>query len=518
MTDWRLLFADYKESLQQIKIDGLPNIIRSRFLAIKIAWIFIVMASASACLVLTVYTVQDYLRYQVLTTYRIVNEQSSVFPTVIICNLNALNTPQAAALFAAANQTDDASSLWTLDAYVKRTTGSYMNMSQKAALSSFDSVIIKCSFKNRACSAANFSFLLDPNNNHCYRFNAGFDAAGNSVPLEYVDVPGDTEELNIELYTGVSDAQSDHVLARGYSLFVRNQSDFPFSLSPAPVTVSPGFAYDITVRRSFFRNFNQWPYEYSECLVDESGELLKPLADRSLFDAVNNYYSSSSSRTLLDFRYTRNTCYQYCFQLLNGLVFNCTDYYNFFQVNASGSLDFCTVRADDHVTPISESNPGVYARDYCMPRCPQECFQQMLDVSVTSHKYPPSSNYVRSLYAQLQSGGGGGGGVWRAHGNASDYALHLAENMVQFSVFYDKLAYALVEEEARITVVSLIGTFGGQLHVFLGMSLLSFVEVAEMALTFAALFFDKKYKKKKKQQQQQIKSTTTTRVQPQRAW
>ena len=45
------------------------------------------------------------------------------------------------------------------------------------------------------------------------------------------------------------------------------------------------------------------------------------------------------------------------------------------------------------------------------------------------------------------------------------------------SVFYNTLDYTLSEEEPKMTVDILIGAIGGHLHLFMGMSLLSFVEI-----------------------------------------
>ena len=58
----------------------------------------------------------------------------------------------------------------------------------------------------------------------------------------------------------------------------------------------------------------------------------------------------------------------------------------------------------------------------------------------------------------------------------------LSDNLVEFSVYYDSLAYASVEESPKITFVELIGTLGGHLHLFLGMSLLSFLELVDIAI------------------------------------
>ena len=69
--------------------------------------------------------------------------------------------------------------------------------------------------------------------------------------------------------------------------------------------------------------------------------------------------------------------------------------------------------------------------------------------------------------------------------NQSDYIHDLANNMASFSVYYESLAYTQVVEEPKMSAEVLLGTIGGHLHLFMGMSLLSFVEIAELLCLFA---------------------------------
>ena len=69
------------------------------------------------------------------------------------------------------------------------------------------------------------------------------------------------------------------------------------------------------MRRFNAKQYNAWPYEYSECTVNEDGSLIKPLDDRSLFDVVLSFSN---------YTYTRDTCYYICTQYLIVAACNCT--------------------------------------------------------------------------------------------------------------------------------------------------------------------------------------------------
>ena len=85
------------------------------------------------------------------------------------------------------------------------------------------------------------------------------------------------------------------------------------------------------------------------------------------------------------------------------------------------------------------------------------------------------------------------------HANQTDATVlnKLYYNMISASVFYESLSYSMAEERPAIVMTELIGSVGGHLHIFLGMSLLSFVEIIELgAFAFISLKKNRKNKLK----------------------
>ena len=64
--------------------------------------------------------------------------------------------------------------------------------------------------------------------------------------------------------------------------------------------------------------------------------------------------------------------------------------------------------------------------------------------------------------------------------NVSTFERKDKSELVEFSVYYDSLTYMLVSEKPKITFEALVGSIGGSLHVFLGMSFASFIELADI--------------------------------------
>ena len=187
--------------LNSLRVDGVSNVLRAPHLCLRVMWSLVLAVSTCACAVLIVRSIQTYAAYQVTTTTRLIIEQRSLFPTITICSNNPLATDYAASLFVAANVTDDANNIFALETHALNTTGAYLSAAQIERMSNLDAMLVSCTFMNQPCYSANFTFIFDPINYNCYRFNA------NSNSLAYLSIPGETEKLKIELYAGLSNVQ-----------------------------------------------------------------------------------------------------------------------------------------------------------------------------------------------------------------------------------------------------------------------------------------------------------------------
>ena len=257
-----------------------------------------------------------------------------------------------------------------------------------------------------------------------------------------------------------------------------NKTDYPYNTNRFPIVVTPSIGASISIKRFFNKQFNQWPFLYSECIVDEAGELMKPLADPYMFE--------QTVERDLNFTYSRDTCLLFCAQQKIVQECNCTQYPNKFEIEAEAGYCLsqeqlaCVANVTEVISASTEFE------EYCLPLCPLECNRNDLDIFVSNYKYPPSSIYVSDEIAVSAS-------LIKYFSNQTDFTGHVADNMVQINVFYETLSYTQVEEDAKYTFDNLVGTLGGHLHLFLGMSLLSFVEVVEFL--FQALHLGHRYRK-----------------------
>ena len=468
--------ADLLEYTSLIKIDGVAHLFNSKSncATIKCIWLCILLTFSCLCVYLIVNSIKEYNEYRVTTTYRLVTEQEAAFPSVHICNLNPFNTEYAIAFINLFNSTLPAvieagrqnlspmdldynllafeSTYMMMQTYSKQTEGSYLTDAQKRRLSDLESILIDCEFDGRKCNASDFKWHFHNAFFGCYQFNAGRDESGNQVDVKKVAEAGLTNNrLSLQFYVGSSSLLDKLLPLRGIVVRVFNATDNPLQLTPSPSMLLPGIGTSIGVRRYFY---NQYPSKYSECTVSESGELLVPLDDSKFFD-TNKLLQGN-------YTYSRIICLFACYQHYIKLACNCT-----LSNMPNGGAD------EEKCMTVEKYNCayryftqkislGDFTKSNCLPKCPLECNNRILATTFSSFNLSLSKAQVQK-YESI-------------YGNQSG----ILENLVEVSVYYDSLSYTIVDEKPKMTFENLVGSIGGHLHLFLGMSLMSFFEVFEL--------------------------------------
>ena len=123
-----------------------------------------------------------------------------------------------------------------------------------------------------------------------------------------------------------------------------------------------------------------------------------------------------------------------------------------------------------------------FLNDYCLPLCPLECNSSSLNAFVSA------SNLVGDKPLDLITESQ----VLLAQFNGrplnSDTAL---KSFVRVLISYDTLSYELTTESAKMEIVDLLANVGGNLGLFMGVSVLSVCEVLEALIEICLLFKNK---------------------------
>lgn len=167
-------------------------------------------------------------------------------------------------------------------------------------------------------------------------------------------------------------------------------------------------------------------------------------------------------------RYTRRDCVKLCEQKL------------IIEHNKCYSLDYPKIF---DFPPCPNPVELSFNMTDCVDQCPHECSSTTYDLSISYGEFP-SRIYMENLMRRDQTG------LYRwafqayQDGNSSGYqidSLVLARaSLVKIFIYFEDIKYTRISEAPTITFVDLIANIGGTLGLFIGISLLSFVELIEL--------------------------------------
>jgi hypothetical protein len=215
-------------------------------------------------------------------------------------------------------------------------------------------------------------------------------------------------------------------------------------------------------------------YPYSECI--------KNLND------INGYHSELYKYIITQntSKYQQDHCIALCYQRFVLEQCSCYDanypppqYRKGFQVCSNLTEISC-----DFISFLSFFGDGVKVNELCSDDCPKECESVTYSKSLSMKTFPSRS------FAKLAGNNSNIASKFPPGTNIT-YEL-LKENFVTVRVFYDKLAYTEITESEKISPFNFLSILGGNASLFLGVSLLSFIEVFEVIFEVLCILFQSK--------------------------
>ena len=118
-----------------------------------------------------------------------------------------------------------------------------------------------------------------------------------------------------------------------------------------------------------------------------------------------------------------------------------------------------------------------FLRDYCLVKCPLECNQTDYGLTLTSSQLVKSEFYAKIINENRNLS------LDRSTFDGSVSSRDEAvESFVYASIFYEKLSYSLVTESPKMDVIALLASMGGNLSLFMGLSVFSLCELVEILI------------------------------------
>ena len=466
-----------KERLYNSVSQSLVKIFETPHFAIKIYLFVCVIASSGLSSYLVIEAFIDFFSYGVTTTTRTLYENPAVFPKVTVCVQASFATQYALEFLKQVNAKVN-SSIDIFDAKQMKNTSfddknsfinyiddqainfmNTLNDSEKKLLShALEDTILLCSFNGKSCSVQDdFSWFFDPYFGNCWQFNS--DLRSN---LKYSTFPGINYGLSMILYVNFYENLTTFNAYTGNYLGAAIQIDNSSYLTNHyydGIQIAPGYSTSISI---LDRSFKQTlPQPYSNCLIESADKT------RSYSGAQSELFKLISAS---DYQYTSSLCYLQCTQQVLISQCNCTD--------ASDLSLFTAQKCVTQTQAMCKSNVyenTIKTNDFiektCAPQCPLECYQNQIAYTMSSTELIPK---IGIDYIESKS-------VISEDFVTKPIELETARRSFNIiTVYYNSLSYTISSESPQMTVVSMLANLGGNLSLFMGVSLFSLCEIVEI--------------------------------------
>ena len=221
-------------------------------------WLIIFLVSICLTIWLISLSVLKYFDYQVVTETNIVYELPSEFPTVTICDYNALTTQYAEKI---------------QDALINNNTS--INIMDFVSSPSFDDEtrkqlgfsskqIYRCQDLETGLDCSkNFKWSWSYEYGNCWSYNTGFNLSNDKIDLKKTNSIGKNGGLNLVFYplTYANKYITNKYWEKGLVVFIHNNTHKPRSTDAS--FIETGKASFISVKKVFTKKY---PNPYSDCI------------------------------------------------------------------------------------------------------------------------------------------------------------------------------------------------------------------------------------------------------------
>ena len=454
---------------------GYPNIFRTKYLSIKILWVFSLMTAIGFCLFLLIRGINAYLEFNVITNIEMIDERPVEFPTITVCDLDKFQTYQAAELireiyyseYKIALGEDYEYFINLLDYYpnvyklatAKAANPSFGNSSRKKLAYDLKNTLFRCSYNNdvKLCNPDQFEWSYDYTYGNCYKFNSGYNSSGHQVPIKVASKPGFSNGLNMFFFnnqTKIKYTRLNINKYQGYIIFIHDNTENPVFSNG--IQVLPGTHVNIGIKKTIT---HKCPEPYSNC---------KDLSSYSsyFYDFLIKTNKVYRQRDCFDLLLQRSIIsYCGCYDLQYPQLYDAAPCLNLKQLACSeiSYLNFWNNKTDSS-------------------ECPLECDFIDFDFSYSTSDFDAYGMYL--LYNKRE---------YYNDKELDDFKKQTAS----INVYFSDLRYTEITESPSTTIIDLFANIGGTTGLFIGISVLSFVELIEFLLEVIIIYFENRKEARK---------------------
>ncbi|XP_069139076.1 amiloride-sensitive sodium channel subunit alpha-like [Argopecten irradians] len=479
----------FRQYADNCYMHGPSAIARSVNIVRMTLWILVFMAGWGMTIWQLTQLIQKFYTYPTSTNLILNSNGSMQFPAVTLCNSNPVRKSNLSStstsindLIAAADTTV-APTVWDWDSY--EDNSSYYDDYDSYASYSFDfyheyatlddatktstghqleDMLVSCSFKGRSCSPANFSHFLHYKYGNCYTFNSGF----NSTVVE-TEKTGPVYGLTLEVYLEQDEYVGSLAPDAGIRLTIHNQTAMPFPEENG-INLAPGFKTGIALRLTEVIRVEP---PHGECKEYTWAENLK--------------YNAWAEEGQLNVQYSYVACQKTCYQksLIQycgccSLDYPCTGAAFDDVWSAYSYVDWC-IYSNSTQTACEEYVLSQYEKGElpCSSDCVPPCDETEYTTDVTMSAWP-SNEYLDTAINDFRSTSSSLYSSISSSTSTTDKRAFMNENGIKVEIYYRYLNFEVIQTEASYEVENLLSDIGGQLGLWIGLSIVSLFEIIEI--------------------------------------
>ncbi|KAG8200748.1 hypothetical protein JTE90_022351 [Oedothorax gibbosus] len=308
----------------------------------------------------------------------------------------------------------------------------------------FDSLVGSCSFDDNACNRENFTVLYHPIYGKCFMFN--FAGVGNTSVDAPIEINSYGSQSGLQLLLRVTDRYALDLFRReiGARIVIHDPHVFPF-VGEFGVNVRPG---DMTSLEVALSKVERLPQPYGNC-EDENTKLLF---------SGDPYYTILGCEKYCSYKQMTAHCNCTMRHFLRGSVLNVFQQ-PFPLCNFS---DEAQRKCSNAVTQEIEHRTECV----CLPPCRETVYSYSVTASELNENFYSTVKAIRTL--KLDSNG------QKKYINYTD-----SKSMVGVKVYYNSFQVSSHIEIPSYSWETLVANIGGNFGFFMGLTIVTFLEIAE---------------------------------------
>jgi hypothetical protein len=480
------ILTAFRSVFRMSSIHSFPNMAENKSTFIKYLWLISFIASFCGCSYTIYRSVTSYFQFEVISRTETKSVNDFNFPMIKICNLNPFKTDYAFNILKELinhkdeinldlngmnNKLNETDPYFIQSNYIRNifylqylslvASINFNESERKKFDQNLDKILISCVYSNEVCDKLNdFEYFYDVFYGNCFKFNSGKNLNGSESKIRKISQTGLENGLMLELFLFEPSNENFFSILEGFNIFITEQNVDEISVEG--IYVPSGFSTNIILDKRVNRKA---PKPYSNCTSNLSSI---DSYDSILYKKVFNAYGV----------YKKRKCLRLCLQKTIEENCNCTDITS---IPYDGKRPCATSK--DHACNLVNNRNFIKENLFQFCDCPSKCLEVTYKYSSSMVQYP-TKNYARVLAKNPT--------IKSNFDNKADITyLDLREKIVSINIFFNQIEETLLTESPKTMIPDLTASIGGILGLFLGMSLLSFVEILEIFLKILLVLLKK---------------------------